>query len=1380
MPRPSRTAATSALAVAETAVQEATTNSPNLPQRGRGRPSKAESEMRKQLLLQQQQQRQSIGNDQPISVRKNSRTKQQQAMIAEATPSTPTPSNRGRRPAADKASSSTNKPARGSNRKRKSAQWEEDTDIECSDEDVRSKTKRRGAYLDEIQTSLYDDEESESEQDEEESDDEPDEFAGEDDEDSSTNAGKQFLCERAQRLRCPPSFDQQNLPRLELPVSSQDLLLTEEDVNHHLIQICSVYEILRHFKHQLRLSTFRLEEFIAALKLDEMNSLCSEMHITLLKVLVREDESNSTVLGAADVKDSVNMHLYCCDPITWPQTIKMYLKARAQGQLIKPGVGGDIEARRVIDTIYNTNYPLEVTLETKLNVLQYLCDAFLETSIARAEITNIEAMTIKHDDHCRKCHKLGDLLCCDNCPSVWHLGCLEPPLSTIPSNEWICHICKAMNIEEAENATVRKEILGWDRHGRKYWWLCQRLIVENSKEPNYDDEQNSNSDFEDETDDESSRHSKKSSSKLASSKKQPELDQPTVVKYYSTRKQFHCLLELLDSEKYEKDLYEVLVEMKEEIVKGFDSIAQYTQNAIKSKGLVLQNVRSWIELDTGDWNEAMMDTEGILASTESHISTGGGIVTRLKTGAIPQRTINEYGRAVINQDQYPVEERDVLYVWDPDKNNQWLHRVNKKAIGNLSQIIFKLGMDAKPYVNFFNVNTLALNRYQLQEERDRKRQLSWKFSLSALAEFKWIGPVHGSPATLINTLRQTIIHFEGSLEIPFLHPNWPLHRQNWLRAVNVCENAKDFALALRILESSIKPVLFNPVWNDSIGHNLLERTTLADRDERKRIEKRERREQSEEIDMLMRLGGVKYNLQSRKDSSKDSSNAQGVNRGVHQLWRQKGEEYRATGKGGWIWRSATRAPHSITSSVDFDEADVLTEEELAQTKQTETINVMRALRENVGEKRIFYPKRFKKSGKTKVLFLESLLDRRLALKNATELDAKKSDEKNIGKKDKSCSLIRAILAKCYSPSCRLFRTIENKKCICYAGDCAIKPKDMPKQCSMSNEDESKEMQKEIEETFHCVESVYLYKINERQEIQRKLNCKRLLGKGQLPPCSRFSTCSQKQSIFVLPSFEIKKLSRHAGLREAKGFSYIAKPNQYIWPFGNTPRPLFRTCWLYRNSIIEKTHGIEGIALSLRIIWSCIRWDEMMHRPPAVNANTVTTETEMITTELLRRRDLAPFGLRSEYLVRKIIVPIDYENEKDNDNEWKDSSRSKEVPTWKREGLRERRKKIEFDEIKRQGPSVTETWMPEEELQLWEIRSFGEKLEKQQQMMKEKERSHREEQERKRKEADESIRKQKERKRQREQEIKQAAQKQSASVSYSYYDRKIIFIKLNLL
>ncbi len=43
-------------------------------------------------------------------------------------------------------------------------------------------------------------------------------------------------------------------------------------------------------------------------------------------------------------------------------------------------------------------------------------------------------------------------------------------------------------------------------------------------------------------------------------------------------------------------------------------------------------------------------------------------------------------------------------------------------------------------------------------------------------------------------------------------------RTNWNKAVQMCSKAREFALALAILECAIKPVVMLPVWKDSLGH----------------------------------------------------------------------------------------------------------------------------------------------------------------------------------------------------------------------------------------------------------------------------------------------------------------------------------------------------------------------------------------------------------------------------------------------------------------------------------------------------------------------------------------------------------------------------------
>ncbi|XP_042291225.1 chromodomain-helicase-DNA-binding protein 4a isoform X1 [Thunnus maccoyii] len=64
---------------------------------------------------------------------------------------------------------------------------------------------------------------------------------------------------------------------------------------------------------------------------------------------------------------------------------------------------------------------------------------------SEGEEDNGEVGEMEEDDHhmefCRVCKDGGELLCCDSCPSSYHIHCLNPPLPEIPNGEWICPRC---------------------------------------------------------------------------------------------------------------------------------------------------------------------------------------------------------------------------------------------------------------------------------------------------------------------------------------------------------------------------------------------------------------------------------------------------------------------------------------------------------------------------------------------------------------------------------------------------------------------------------------------------------------------------------------------------------------------------------------------------------------------------------------------------------------------------------------------------------------------------------------------------------------------------------------------------------------------------
>lgn len=140
-----------------------------------------------------------------------------------------------------------------------------------------------------------------------------------------------------------------------------------------------------------------------------------------------------------------------------------------------------------------------------------------------------------------------------------------------------------------------------------------------------------------------------------------------------------------------------------------------------------------------------------------------------------------------------------------------------------------------------------------------------------------------------------------------------------------------------------------------------------------------------------------------------------------------------------------------------------------------------------------------------------------------------------------------------------------------------------------------------------------------------------------PLCSTFHTRSKAKTLMVLPHHELRKLSRQGGHNSVAGFSHNAKPNQAIWPYP-CPRPLFKTCWLYRTVNLQ---WLASAALQLRIMFACLRWDDMVAKPTSADGkHQLTTDTEIVSLELLKHRHIGQFSERTQYLRRRVVIPLE--------------------------------------------------------------------------------------------------------------------------------------------
>lgn len=140
-----------------------------------------------------------------------------------------------------------------------------------------------------------------------------------------------------------------------------------------------------------------------------------------------------------------------------------------------------------------------------------------------------------------------------------------------------------------------------------------------------------------------------------------------------------------------------------------------------------------------------------------------------------------------------------------------------------------------------------------------------------------------------------------------------------------------------------------------------------------------------------------------------------------------------------------------------------------------------------------------------------------------------------------------------------------------------------------------------------------------------------------PISSTFQTKKGIKSILVLPKPDVKKLARNAGRIQINGFHPLAKPNNAVWPYP-CARPLFKTCWIYRTVNLR---SLAAVALQLRILWACMRWDDMQAKPPSTDGkHQITTETEILSLELLKHRHVGQFLEKTQYLRRKVVIPLE--------------------------------------------------------------------------------------------------------------------------------------------
>ena len=314
-----------------------------------------------------------------------------------------------------------------------------------------------------------------------------------------------------------------------------------------------------------------------------------------------------------------------------------------------------------------------------------------------------------------------------------------------------------------------------------------------------------------------------------------ESDEERKTWYYSSPKQFEELLQVLEKEEFEEKLFQVLKNLRPEILRQMAITVKLTdeqkgnlfckqfKTMCFTNSLLLGNRKSYLDLVASKNVEASRDTHSTRSQT--------GTVTIRTFVDSKQRNARGIGSKVAIEKQ-----------------------IDKASV---TAKVFKLGMRHETYVNQYSSNPLALDKKQATEEMDKLRYLSLKFSSTGCDGFQWPERTFGTRTAILKTLQTTLLQLHSQLPAFLIRPNWPSMRQSWITAVRSCVSSVEFGRLLSVLAANIRPVGFTQVWHKSLGHIRLHRQKIIDREEKKKMEKKEKYEKELEEEMH-RLHVVRY------------------------------------------------------------------------------------------------------------------------------------------------------------------------------------------------------------------------------------------------------------------------------------------------------------------------------------------------------------------------------------------------------------------------------------------------------------------------------------------------------------------------------------------
>uniref|UniRef100_A0A914HJP6 DDT domain-containing protein n=1 Tax=Globodera rostochiensis TaxID=31243 RepID=A0A914HJP6_GLORO len=627
-------------------------------------------------------------------------------------------------------------------------------------------------------------------------------------------------------------------------------------------------------------------------------------------------------------------------------------------------------------------------------------------------------------------------------------------------------------------------------------------------------------------------------------------------------------------------------------------------------------------------NELLQMVQTLLCIKDGHL------VATFWSAGMSENQLLDYGSNFVDI-QPPPEEllaQEGVPPPGPTADDFWWWRAVPQEVDLLEELNqrlnrgFRLGFSDGAYlqyVNHYAVNPdLCRSQASRKAERDKRKYLSSRFSLTDQGEFSWHLPKgrvdhYGTAEDVLRCVRLSLRLLVERIPDALMHRRWVLdaEKANFRKQLDTANDIDSLRHLIMLYEAAIRRPVFLPVWWQSLAATRFNRITSELRERRQLLDNVRKKEEK----------ALQTAAESHASGTAAASGVVWVRYSLyggvpprHQLWRtMKDEQYRVNGLGalgGWLWVSSTLVrkvkpmPKKPVLPLSLDTCK--TEDEPLRDAAVSLATRKSCRLERVAKRLLGW--------RTREEFA--------VVQQPSALTSSSSNPSSSLFSSTTVAIVPQL--RCYSANCRLISAgiAETNSAFCSVhGDSPLNALPCYSPSCARNRPNS-------QRTRGVVKAKPV--INNENGHKKVTPSDEVLGEQKafpFPQPQNFG--ATKRSILKLPKWFVKRLARQGGMNPKYSlhfFHQTAKSNPTVWPYPCV-RPLFFHCWRY---LISGAQSLHALALRFRLLYACIRWADMEPDPDDEDPRVWSHQADYDEVRMVvSHRENPPDGYYEQYLLK---------------------------------------------------------------------------------------------------------------------------------------------------